>query len=131
MLGDLTYAGFAIRERYRDWYASRMDATLVHALHARRDDLEIILERADAAQRNLDEALFVVEHFVHKYVCPCCSRRPAPAQERPAHHAQVSEPEPLPEPELQPTPPSVPEPAPRPAAAEGERLSATNRIQEQ
>src|SRR5690242_14938327 len=23
-------------------------------------------------------SLFVVEHFVHKYVCPCCSQRPQP-----------------------------------------------------
>jgi transposase len=71
-------------------------------------------------------SLFVVEHFVHKYVCPCCSRRPASAQEQPAHHAQESEPMPLPEPELQPTPPSAPKPAPRPADAEPERLSASS-----
>ena len=50
-------------------------------------------------------SLFVVEHFVHKYVCPCCSRRPAPAQEQSAQQAQESEPVPLPEPALQPTPP--------------------------
>src|SRR5690242_745262 len=68
-------------------------------------------------------SLFVVEHFVHKYVCPCCSRRPAPAQEQPVPHAQESEPMPLPEPALQPTPPSVPEPAPREADAEPEQLS--------
>ncbi|HEY7153513.1 MAG TPA: transposase, partial [Gemmataceae bacterium] len=68
-------------------------------------------------------SLFVVEHFVHKYVCPCCSRRPAPAQEQPTHQAQESEPMPLPEPELQPTPPSIPEPAPREADAEPEQLS--------
>jgi transposase len=70
-------------------------------------------------------SLFVVEHFVHKYVCPCCSRRPTPAQEQPAHQAQESEPMPLPEPELQPTPPSAPRLAPRPADAEPERLSAS------
>jgi len=69
-------------------------------------------------------SLFVIEHFVHKYVCPCCNRRPALAQEQPAQQAQESEPMPLPEPELQPTPPSVPEPAPRPADAEPERLCA-------
>ena len=57
-------------------------------------------------------SLFVIEHFVHKYVCPCCSRRPAPAQEQPAHHAQESAPMPSREPELQPTPPSSPRPAP-------------------
>jgi transposase len=68
-------------------------------------------------------SLFVVEHFVHKYVCPCCRRRPAPAQEQPAQQVQESESMPLPEPELQPTPPSVPEPAPRSAEAQPERLS--------
>lgn len=68
-------------------------------------------------------SLFVVEHFVHKYVCPCCIRRPAPAQVRPARPAQESEPMPSGEPELQPTPPSAPGPTPRPADAEPERLS--------
>jgi len=70
-------------------------------------------------------SLFVVEHFVHKYVCPCCSRRPASAQGQPAQQAQESEPMPLPEPELQPTSPSAPEPAPRPAEAEPERSCAS------
>jgi transposase len=70
-------------------------------------------------------SLFVVEHFVHKYACPCCSRRPAPSQGQPAHRAQESEPMPLPEPEDQPIPPSVPEPAPIPADAEPERLSVS------
>jgi len=70
-------------------------------------------------------SLFVVEHFVHKYVCPCCSRRPAPAQEQPAQQAQESETMPSPEPELQPTPPSAPAPTPRPADAEPERLSVS------
>src|SRR5262249_5211976 len=46
-------------------------------------------------------SLFVVEHFVHKYVCPCCSRRPAPAQGQQAHPAQEAEPMPSPEPEPQ------------------------------
>jgi transposase len=68
-------------------------------------------------------SLFVVEHFVHKYVCPCCSRQPASAQGQPAQQAQECEPMPLPEPELPPTLPSVSEPAPRPADAEPERLS--------
>jgi transposase len=70
-------------------------------------------------------SLFVIEHFVHKYVCPCCSRRPAPAQEQPAQQVQESEPMPLPESELQPKPPSIPEPAPRPADAEPERPYAS------
>jgi transposase len=69
-------------------------------------------------------SLFVVEHFVHKYVCPCCSRRPASAQEPPAQQVQESESMPLPEPEPQPTPPSAPEPVPRPADTEPERPCA-------
>jgi transposase len=66
-------------------------------------------------------SLFVVEHFVHKYVCPCCSQRPAQGQL--AHPAQDPEPMPSPEPEPQPTPPSAPEPAPSPGDAGPERLS--------
>jgi transposase len=58
-------------------------------------------------------SLFVVEHFVHKYACPCCSRRPAPASESSGH--QESEPMPShePEPQLAATPA---EPPPTPAA---------------
>jgi transposase len=70
-------------------------------------------------------SLFVIEHFVHKYVCPCCSRRPAPAQQQQAQQVQESETMPLPEPELQPTPPSAPEPAPTPADTEAERPYAS------
>ncbi len=70
-------------------------------------------------------SLFVVEHFVHKYVCPCCSRRPMPTQEQPAHQVQESEPMPLPEPETQPTPPSAPSPTSRPADTEPERSCAS------
>ena len=29
-------------------------------------------------------SLFVIEHFVHKYACPCCSKRPAQSQEQQA-----------------------------------------------
>jgi transposase len=68
-------------------------------------------------------SLFVVEHFVHKYVCPCCNRRPAPVQGEPAHHAQESDPMQLPEPELQSTPSSALRPTPRPADAEPEQPS--------
>jgi transposase len=70
-------------------------------------------------------SLFVVQHYVHKYVCPCCRRRPAPAQEQPAHRAQESEPMRLPEPELQPTLPPAHRSTPRPADAEPERLSSS------
>jgi transposase len=57
-------------------------------------------------------ALFVVEHFVHKYACPCCSRRPAPLAESSGH--QESEPMPPHEPEVQPAS-SPAEPPPTPA----------------
>jgi transposase len=66
-------------------------------------------------------SLFVVEHFVHKYVCPCCSQQPA--LEPLAPPAQDPEPMPSPEPVQQSTPPSDPEPALRPADAGPERLS--------
>jgi transposase len=52
-------------------------------------------------------SLFVIEHFVHKYVCPCCHRRPtsAPEQQR------------QPGPESEPMPAQQPEPSPPTAAA--------------
>ena len=52
-------------------------------------------------------SLFVVEHFVHKYVCPCCSkqRTQAPGQELPP--GQESDPMPVPQPDSQPAPPPV------------------------
>jgi hypothetical protein len=37
-------------------------------------------------------SLFVVEHFIHKYVCPCCSKQHSPASEQAAHAAQESKP---------------------------------------
>jgi transposase len=70
-------------------------------------------------------SLFVVEHFVHKYVCPCCSRRPAPAQGQQAHPAQEPEPMPSRGPELQPPPAPHPVPAPRLATAGPEPVSAS------
>jgi transposase len=47
-------------------------------------------------------SLFVVEHFVHKYVCPCCSRRALNAHEQPPQPGQKSEPMPMQGPEPQP-----------------------------
>jgi transposase len=49
-------------------------------------------------------SLFVVEHFVHKYVCPCCSRRPAHAQVQQIPPDQESEPMPERPSESQPPP---------------------------
>jgi transposase len=71
-------------------------------------------------------SLFVVEHFVHKYVCPCCSRRPAPAQGQQAHPAQESEPMPSREPEPEPSPAPQPVPAPKSASAEPEPVSPSH-----
>src|SRR5262245_22769562 len=49
-------------------------------------------------------SLFVVEHFVHKYVCPCCSKRQPQAPGQQPHPAQESQPMPSREPESQPPP---------------------------
>jgi len=54
-------------------------------------------------------ALFVIEHFVHKYACPCCSR---------AAHAQQQQRQPTAEPEPMPSPPAEPPSAPTASAAE-------------
>jgi transposase len=53
-------------------------------------------------------SLFVVEHFVHKYVCPCCSKQRSPAPEQPAHAGQKSKPMPAPQPGPRPSLPSAP-----------------------
>jgi transposase len=57
-------------------------------------------------------SLIVIEHFVHKYVCPCCSRQRAQAEEPQPPPDQGSDAMPSPEPEPQPA--VSPEPAPRP-----------------
>jgi transposase len=49
-------------------------------------------------------SLFVVEHFVHKYVCPGCRRQPVPDQGQQARPAQESEPMPAPQANPQPGP---------------------------
>jgi transposase len=50
-------------------------------------------------------SLIVIEHFVHKYVCSCCSRRPAQAPEQQAHPGRDSAPMPAQQPE--PPPPAA------------------------
>lgn len=47
-------------------------------------------------------SLFVVEHFVHKYVCPCCSKQRSQAAGRPAHPGQESQAMSVPQPDPQP-----------------------------
>jgi transposase len=62
-------------------------------------------------------SLFVVEHFLHKYVCPCCGKRPAQFQEQPANPSRESAPMPSPEAEPQGPPPAEPKPTPTPTGA--------------
>src|SRR5262249_11904187 len=52
-------------------------------------------------------SLFVVEHFVHKYVCPCCSQQRSKAPGQQAHPGQESEPMPVSQPDPQPAGPSA------------------------
>jgi transposase len=52
-------------------------------------------------------SLFVVEHFVHKYVCPCFSKQRLPAPGQQAHAGQESDPMPVPQPDPQPALPSA------------------------
>jgi transposase len=52
-------------------------------------------------------SLFVVEHIVHKYACPCCSKQRSQALGPQAHPGQEPEPMPTPQRGPQPTPPSV------------------------
>jgi transposase len=47
-------------------------------------------------------SLIVIEHFVHKYVCPCCSRRPPQSPEQLGQPQQESQRMSAPEPEPQP-----------------------------
>jgi transposase len=50
-------------------------------------------------------SLYVVEHFVHKYACPCCSKQRAQAPWPEAQPVRESEPLPAPQPDPQPAPP--------------------------
>jgi transposase len=58
-------------------------------------------------------SLFVVEHIVHKYVCPCCTKQRAQVPGQQAHPGQESESMPAPQPDPQPALPlaaETPEP---------------------
>jgi hypothetical protein len=52
-------------------------------------------------------SLFVVEHFTHKYVCPCCSKQRSQAPEQPAHAGEEANPMPTPPPDPQPALPAA------------------------
>ena len=58
-------------------------------------------------------SLFVVEHFVHKYACPCHSPRQSRSQGQQACQGQESKPMPAPQPDPEPAPPPT-EAAPTP-----------------
>ncbi len=62
-------------------------------------------------------SLFVIEHFVHKYVCKGCSKRPSQSQGPQTCPGQESEPMPAPQRDPQPAPPPEPTLAPRQAGA--------------
>lgn len=68
-------------------------------------------------------SLFVVEHLVHKYVCPCCSKRQSQSQGQQTYPGQESAPMPSRELAPQPPPPTAPTPAPRQADARPEAVS--------
>jgi transposase len=68
-------------------------------------------------------SLFVIAHFVHKYVCPCCGKRQSQAQEQQTHPAQESESMPSRESEAQSPPPPDSMPAPKQADAGPEPVS--------
>ena len=69
-------------------------------------------------------SLIVIEHFVHKYVCPGCSKPQAQACGRPGQPARESKSMPMPQPES-PSPPTEPTPAPSAADSRPEPVSAT------
>ena len=52
-------------------------------------------------------SLFVVEHFVHKYVCPCCSKQRSQAPGQQAHPGQESDLMPASQPDPHPAQPSA------------------------
>jgi transposase len=68
-------------------------------------------------------SLFVVEHVVHKYVCPCCRPLPAAAPEQHGPPSQETEPVPAPAAGPQPAPPAVAPPAPAPPDTKPEQGS--------
>src|SRR5262245_25278025 len=68
-------------------------------------------------------SLFVVEHFVHKYACPCysCGQSQSPGQQ--ACPGQESKPMPAPQADPEPPPPAEPTPTPTQAGARPEPVA--------
>lgn len=68
-------------------------------------------------------SLIVIEHFVHKYVCPCCSKRQLQAQGPPARPGREAKPMRAGQPEPQTPPAAEPAPAPRTTDTRAEPIS--------
>jgi transposase len=69
-------------------------------------------------------SLFVIEHFVHKYACPCCSKAKQQALPQPGQAMPAPQPVPTPEPASQPVPTPVPSEVPQPMTTPAEPSSA-------
>jgi transposase len=84
-------------------------------------------------------SLFVVEHFVHKYACPCYSQLQSQSQGQQACQGQESKPMPAPQPDPEPSPPPTevaPTPTqagagPEPVASSPQRADPSQRPQSQ
>jgi transposase len=84
-------------------------------------------------------SLFVVEHFVHKYACPCYSQLQSQSQGQQACQGQESKPMPAPQPDPEPSPPpteAAPTPTqagagPEPVAPSSQRTDPSQRPQQQ
>jgi transposase len=73
--------------------------------------IDIGVDRSDQLDYR-PASLFVIEHVVHKYACPCCSQPQREAPGLPCAPDQESEPMPPPEPPPPPPPPLEPPPPP-------------------
>lgn len=60
-LGDLQKAKDAIEQRYGSWYAKSVAAA--GSQREQRESLGLLLERGYSSLRNLDELIFILEHF--------------------------------------------------------------------
>jgi transposase len=73
--------------------------------HCGRLRLDIGVDRSEQLDYR-PASLFVIEHFVHKYACPCCSRQPGNAPGHQSQPGQESDGMPAKQPEpSQPVPP--------------------------
>jgi transposase len=77
-------------------------------------------------------SLIVIEHIVHKYVCPCCSQRPLQTHGQPTPLGQESEPVPARPTELPPPLPAAePTLTPEPRDTPSEQVCPSQQVAEQ